>query len=116
VFCDIADHATLLMDTTRERVIVFQSDWLAEFCRRNRVTRLSLFGSVIRDDFRDSSDVDFLVEFESGVEVGYFAMMRMQQELAAKIGRNVDLRTPAELSRYIRERVFAEADILYVHR
>ena len=88
-------------------------DTLADFCRRNRIRRLSLFGSVLRDDFRPESDVDVLVEFELGARVGFIGLAGMELELAEILGRKVDLRTPAELSRYFRDEVLAGAELLY---
>ena len=65
------------------------------FCRRNRVRRLALFGSVLREDFRPDSDVDVLVEFEPGARVGFFELYDMEQELSLLFGgRKVDLNTP----------------------
>jgi predicted nucleotidyltransferase len=84
-------------------------DAIADFCRRNGIKRLSLFGSVLRDDFRPDSDVDMLVEFEPGHRAGLFSLLAMQIELTELVGRQVDLRTPPELSRYFREAVLAEA-------
>jgi uncharacterized protein len=87
---------------------------IAEFCQRHHIRRLSLFGSVLRDDFSPTSDVDVLVEFEPGKTPG-FAIVTIQQELSHLLGdRTVDLRTPPELSRYIRDRVLAEAQVQYV--
>ena len=89
-------------------------DRIAEFCQRYHVYKLSFFGSVLRDDFCPESDIDVLVEFEPGKTPG-FAIVTMQQELSELFaGRTVDLRTPQELSRYIRERVMAEALVQYV--
>jgi len=82
------------------------------FCRRHRVQKLSLFGSVLRDDFTPRSDVDVLVEFEVGKTPG-LAIVRMEDELSAILGRTVDLRTPTDLSRYIRDRVLAGAITIY---
>ena len=96
--------------------IEIPSDWLSDFCRCNRIMRLSLFGSVLREDLHEGSDFDVLVEFEAGAQVGYFDMMRIQQELSDKLGTPVDLRTPAELSKYFRLRVMEEAEVRYVHR
>ena len=84
-------------------------DALADFCRRNGIKRLSLFGSVLRDDFGPDSDVDMLVEFEPGKRIGLFGLSALQIELTEMLGRQVDLRTPAELSRYFRDDVLAEA-------
>jgi uncharacterized protein len=88
-------------------------DRLAEFCRKNRIRRLAFFGSVLRDDFRPDSDVDVLVEFEPGQRVGLIRMGGLQVELSEILGRSVDLRTPADLSRYFRNRVVSEAEVAY---
>jgi uncharacterized protein len=84
-----------------------------DFCRRNHVRKLALFGSVLRDDFLPDSDVDVLVEFEQGHVPGldFFAM---QEELSRIFGRTVDLNTPGFLSRDFRDRVIADAEIEYV--
>lgn len=89
-------------------------DKIAELCLRHHIRKLSLFGSVLRDDFRPDSDIDFLVEFEPGKTPG-LAIVKMQQELSEMLnGKEVDLRTPQELSRYFRDRVMAEAVVQYV--
>ena len=85
---------------------------VAEFCRKNHIRRLALFGSVLRGDFGPESDVDVLVEFEPGHVPG-LAFFRMQAELARILGRKVDLNTPQFLSRYFRDKVLHEADELY---
>jgi predicted nucleotidyltransferase len=83
------------------------------FCRKHGLRKLSLFGSVLRDDFRPDSDVDVLVEFRQGVRAGYLTMAAMERELSALLGRQVDLRTPAELSRYFRDDVLQAAEVRY---
>ena len=83
------------------------------FCRRHSIRRLSLFGSALREDFRPESDVDLLVEFEEEARVGLFQMVAMEDELSSLLGRRVDLRTSAVLSRYFREDVVAGAETLY---
>lgn len=94
--------------------INISKDEIAEFCQRHHICKLSLFGSVLRDDFRPDSDVDVLVEFEPGKTPG-LAIVKMQQELSEMLnGKEVDLRTPQELSRYFRDRVMAEAVVQYV--
>ena len=82
---------------------------LHAFCQANRIRRLRLFGSVLHGDARADSDVDLLVEFEPDAEVSLFDMVRLERELAELMGRRVDLRTPAELSRHFRDEVLAEA-------
>jgi predicted nucleotidyltransferase len=82
------------------------------FCRRHHIRRLALFGSVVRDDFGPHSDVDVLVQFEPGKTPGW-DFFGMQDELAGILGRRVDLNTPGFLSRYFRDRVLAEAEVVY---
>ena len=86
---------------------------LAEFCRQNHITKLSLFGSILREDFRPESDVDMLVEFEPGHRIGYIGISGLELKLTEMLGRKVDLRTPAELSRYFREEVVKTAEVQY---
>ena len=88
----------------------------AEFCQRHHILKLSLFGSVLRDDFSPTSDVDVLVEFEPGHAPGLFRLANMEFELAKILGieRKVDMNTPRSLSRYFHDRVLAEAQVQYV--
>jgi uncharacterized protein len=86
---------------------------LADFCRRNHIRRLSLFGSVLRDDFRADSDIDVLVEFEPGHVPG-LRFIRLQDELSSLFdGRPVDLVTPKFLNRRIRDEVLRTAQVQY---
>jgi predicted nucleotidyltransferase len=87
---------------------------VADFCRRNRIRRLALFGSVLRDDFGPESDVDVLVEFEPGVPVGFIRLAGMERELSELLGRKVDLNTPGLLNRHFRGQVLGEAEVQYV--
>jgi len=85
---------------------------IADFCKRHHVRRLALFGSVLREDFRPTSDVDVLVEFEPGCVPG-LDFISMEMELSELLGHKVDLSTPNFLSAYFRDRVLAEAEVLY---
>ncbi len=86
---------------------------LTEFCRRNNIRRLSLFGSVLRENFKPERDIDVLVEFQAGKAPGFLKLAGMEEELAALLGgRKVDLRTPQDLSRHFRDRVLKEAKVL----
>ncbi|NOX63275.1 MAG: nucleotidyltransferase family protein [Chloroflexi bacterium] len=87
---------------------------IAKFCQKNHIRRLSVFGSALRADFNEDSDIDILVEFEPRHTPGLLGMARMERELSALLGgRRVDLRTPEDLSRYFRERVLREAKVQY---
>lgn len=93
--------------------LVIPKDRIADFCRRNHIHQLSIFGSALRGDFAPDSDVDVLVEFQIGYEPG-FSFFDMQDELSKIFGRKVDLHTPNFLSRYFRDEVIREAEVQYV--
>lgn len=82
------------------------------FCRRHHIRKLALFGSVLREDFGPSSDVDLLVEFEAGRTPG-LAFFAMEEELSRILGRKADLSTPGFLSPKIRGRVLSQAKVVY---
>ncbi len=86
---------------------------MAEFCRKHHIRKLAFFGSVISEHFTQDSDVDVLVEFEPGQVVGLLRLAGMELELSEIIGRKIDMRTPADLSRYFREEVLSSAEIQY---
>jgi len=94
--------------------IELPKDEITVFCKQHHIRKLSLFGSVLRDDFEPDSDVDVLVEFESGHVPSFFQLFDMEDELSAIFGgRKVDIRTPEDLSRYFRQRVMATAAVQY---
>jgi predicted nucleotidyltransferase len=89
-------------------------DAIAQFCRERGIRRLAFFGSVLRDDFTPESDVDVLVEFEPKRVPGLITFAGYQIELSKLLGREVDMHTPASLSRYFRDEVLADAKDEYV--
>ena len=93
--------------------LIIPKNEIADFCRRHRIRKLALFGSVLRGDFRPDSDIDVLVEFESGHVPG-LAFFGMQTELSHILDRKVELHTPNFLSRYFREQVLEEAEGHYI--
>ena len=88
-------------------------DRIGELCRRHRIRRLALFGSVLRDDFGPESDVDVLVEFEPGARVGW-DFVTIQDELAELFGRSVDLLTPGSIRPAYRDQILSSAEDVYV--
>ena len=96
------------------RDVQFSHEELAAFCRRHHIRKLAFFGSVLRDDFGPDSDIDVLVEFEPGRAVGLLRLAGMELELSELLGRKVDLRTAADLSRYFRQQVLDSAQVQYV--
>nr|WP_225938706.1 nucleotidyltransferase family protein [Kovacikia minuta] len=94
------------MDISKEKI--------AHFCQHWYITKLSLFGSVLRDDFCADSDIDVLVEFQSGYTPGFLKLHQIQEELSTLLGnRQIDLVTPKFLNHRIRDRVLAEAEVYY---
>ena len=87
------------------------------FCRRHYIRRLALFGSVLRDDFGPDSDVDVLVDFDRGVDLGLLEIVAIENELSAILGRKVDLADREEVERsdnYIRRRhILCTAETVY---
>lgn len=86
---------------------------LNSFCKANKIKKLSLFGSYLKNTANKDSDVDLLVEFEEDIEYGLIDIARIERELAGIIGKKVDLRTPEELSRYFRDTIVREAQVKY---
>ena len=76
--------------TVKEKFSISQEE-IALFCRRNRIKELAFFGSVLRDDFRQDSDIDALVDFEPNAGHSLFDFVRMQEELSNLLGRKIDL-------------------------
>lgn len=97
-----------------ELSIQVSKEELAAFCRHHHIRKLSLFGSVLRDDFTPESDIDFLVEFEPEHVPGLITLAGMERELSAIIGgRKADMNTLDCLSPYFRDEVAASAQVLY---
>ncbi len=94
--------------------LTLPTEAIAAFCRKWHVRELSLFGSVLRDDFRADSDVDVLVSFEPGVAFGLWELDEMQEELENAFGRKIDLiekEALRETSR--RERILHARKVVY---
>lgn len=94
-----------------ERIDVHPTE-IAAFCQRRHIRKLSLFGSILRDDFHSDSDIDVLVEFEPEARIG-LDFIQIQDELSTLFGRNVDLNTAGFLSPHFRHKVLSSASVLY---
>lgn len=92
--------------------IEIDMDALAEICRRYHIRDLSLFGSVLRDDFRGDSDIDVLVEFSPEAEVSLFDMSDLKFTLEDLFQRKVDLGTKAGLKPLVRDHILATSRVL----
>ena len=89
---------------------------IAEFCQKNHIIKLALFGSALRDELKSESDIDILVEFEEDHIPGLITFCGMQNKLSDIIGREIDLRTPQDLSRYFWDEVVETALVQYEQR
>ena len=90
------------------------SDQIGAFCREHHIVRLALFGSVLREDFSDESDIDILVEFEPEHIPGLIRLGGMAEELSDILGgRSIDLLTPEDISDYFRDDVLCAAEVHY---
>ena len=94
-------------------LLKLDGDKLGQFCRDNRIVRLSIFGSAVGEGLRPDSDIDVLVDFEE--PVGFFELCRIEEEMAGALfgGRKVDLVTRGALCRHIRESVLEAARTVY---
>src|SRR5664279_3578826 len=95
-----------------QRVLIPQAV-IADFCQRHHIRKLSLFGSVVRDDFRPDSDIDVLVEFEPDAHVSLFDMGGMQMELTELLGRDAGFLTKEFISPRFRQEVLDSAQVIY---
>jgi uncharacterized protein len=87
---------------------------IADLCQRWHIAKLSLFGSVLRNDFRHDSDIDVLVEFQPKHIPGFLKLHQIQEELSTLLGnRQIDLVTPKFLNHRIRDRILSEAEVYY---
>lgn len=99
----------------RKHINKISKNKIVKFCQKNNIRQFSFFGSILRDDFNDNSDVDVLVEFDSKASVGLFELYDMEQELSNLFdGRTVGINTKNSLSKYFRRKVMEEMEIQYV--
>ena len=99
----------------KKNKIDLPEDKIVEFCKNNHIYKLAIFGSVLREDFHNESDIDFLVEFENGHTPGFIRLADIELELSKLLGgKKVDIRTPEDLSKYFRDEVLSTAEVKYV--
>lgn len=87
---------------------------IAQFCKRWSITEFSVFGSVLREDFRPDSDIDVLISIDPKAHIGLFEIARMKIELEAMFKRPVDLVEKEGLRNpYRRQEILRTAQLLY---
>ncbi len=87
--------------------------WIEEFCKSHHIIKLAFFGSVLTDQFSETSDIDILVEFDPKHIPGLFGFVEMKEELSENLGREIDLRTPEDISKLFRKEVLEQAYLIY---
>ncbi len=97
---------------TMKRLPIDQ-ETLKNLCQKYRIRRLALFGSVLKGTENLDSDIDLIVEFYQDTQPTLFDLVMMEEAFSKLMKRPVDLRTPAELSRYFRKQVLEEAEVQY---
>lgn len=94
--------------------LLIPQEALEGFCRKHKIRRLALFGSMLKGTAGPDSDIDLLVEFEPGGKPGLLQLAAMEDELSTLAGgRRVDLRTAEDLSKYFRDEVVRTAEVQY---
>ena len=100
--------------------IQLPEDQIIEFCQRWKITEFSLFGSVLRDDFRPDSDIDVLITFAPDAKRGLLTLAKMKYELEDLLGREVDLVSKHAIEsshNWIRrQEILGTAQVIYVER
>ena len=88
-----------------------------KFCKKHNIKKMSLFGSALRNELTPDSDIDILVEFDKSNIPSFFFLFLLEKELSNYVnGREVDIRTPDDLSMYFRDQVMESAEVLYIER
>lgn len=103
------------METVKEQVpITLSNKLISEFCERWHIRKLSLFGSILRDDFRPASDIDVLIEFDPKHTPTYLQLYDLEHELESIMGRRkVDIVVTKYLNHRLRDRILASAEVIY---
>ena len=100
--------------------IDLDSDSIRDFCHKWKVRELSVFGSILRDDFRPDSDVDFLVDYDDDAQWDLFDSLRMEDELAALLGRPVDIVDRCSIenggNRFVKQQILSTVEPIVAKR
>ncbi len=93
--------------------VTIRREEIQAFCRAHSVRELAVFGSAVRPDFNDASDIDVLIDLDPNTRIGLIALQKMRDELSRIFGRPVDLLTRNGLNRHIRVQILDSAEIIH---
>ncbi|MDJ0729124.1 MAG: nucleotidyltransferase domain-containing protein [Crocosphaera sp.] len=103
----------------RERLGI-ELETIIQFCHQWKIVELALFGSILRDDFKDNSDVDILVTFEAKSNISLLDLETLEQQLTNLLNRSVDVVTKKSIEKsdnWIRRRnILDNNEVIYVKR
>jgi predicted nucleotidyltransferase len=103
-----------IMEKLKKNGIIFNYDELALLCRKYKINELAIFGSSIRSDFSENSDVDILVSFNKNSEISLFDIMDLEREFSELVKRDVDIVEKESLKNPIRKnRILSTSEIIY---
>ncbi|MBI5306392.1 nucleotidyltransferase family protein [Candidatus Wolfebacteria bacterium] len=101
------------MIINKEQIKKILSEAIKKSKFKDSVEKASLFGSYAREEENKESDIDVLIEFKPNVKIGLFEFVRFQRFLGESAGRKVDLLTPESISKFFRDKIIKEAEIIY---
>ncbi len=73
------------------------NETISAFCQKWGIVSMALFGSVLRSDFRQDSDIDFLIAFSSEARQGLLTLSQVKHELESVLDRPVDIAVKASI-------------------
>ena len=103
------------MEKLQKNGIFLNYDDVVSLCKKYNIIELSIFGSSIRDDFVQHSDVDILVSFENDSKITLFDIMELEREFSRLLNKEVDVVEKESLKNPIRKnKILSTREIIYV--
>ena len=107
------------MDTLsklKKNGIFLNQEDIEKICKKYKIEELAVFGSVIREDFNDKSDVDFLISFHKDSGLTLFHLIDLKEEFSVLLGREVDIVEKEGVTNPIRKKIiFESAEVVYAY-
>jgi len=102
------------IDKLKKNGVSLNFDEVIKICKKYNINELSLFGSSIRDDFKETSDIDILVSFDKNSEISLFNIIELESEFVKLFGRDVDVVEKESLKNPIRKKIILSSrEIIY---
>jgi len=102
------------IEKLKKNGIFFNNNDIVLLCKKYSINELSIFGSSVRGDFTENSDIDILVSFNKGSEITLFDIMDLEKEFSQLLKREVDIVEKESLKNPIRkDRILSTREIIY---